>query len=116
PMLLVVTSRPDMHPSWAGHPHVSVVMLNRLGRSQAASLVDGIAAGRPLPDSVREQIIAHADGVPLFVEELTKTVMDSGLIAMDLRASTDLRPPVVVPSSLHASLMSRLDRLASVKD
>ncbi len=116
PMLLVATSRPDLQPSWAGQPHVSVVMLNRLGRNQAASLVDGVAAGRPLPDSVREQIIAHADGVPLFVEELTKTVLDSGLIAMDLRASMELRPPVVVPSSLHASLMSRLDRLASVKD
>ncbi len=116
PMLLVATSRPDLQPSWAGQPHVSVVMLNRLGRNQAASLVDGVAAGRPLPDSVREQIIAHADGVPLFVEELTKTVLDSGLIAMDLRAAAELRPPVVVPSSLHASLMSRLDRLASVKD
>jgi len=116
PMLLVATSRPDLQPSWAGQPHVSVVMLNRLGRNQAASLVDGVAAGRALPDSVREQIIAHADGVPLFVEELTKTVLDSGLIAMDLRASSELRPPVVVPSSLHASLMSRLDRLASVKD
>ncbi len=116
PMLLVATSRPDLQPSWAGQPYVSVVMLNRLGRNQAASLVDGVAAGRPIPDSVREQIIAHADGVPLFVEELTKTVMDSSLIAMDLRAAAELRPPVVVPSSLHASLMSRLDRLASVKD
>jgi predicted ATPase/class 3 adenylate cyclase len=116
-MLLVATSRPDLQPSWAGQPHVSVVMLNRLARNQAASLVDGVAAGRPMPDSVREQIIAHADGVPLFVEELTKTVLDSGLIAMDARpAATELRPPVVVPSSLHASLMSRLDRLASVKD
>jgi class 3 adenylate cyclase len=117
PMLLVATSRPDLQPSWTGHPHVSVVMLNRLGRSQAASLVDGVAAGRPMPDSVREQIIAHADGVPLFVEELTKTVLDSGLIATDVRpVPAELRPPVVVPSSLHASLMSRLDRLASVKD
>jgi class 3 adenylate cyclase/tetratricopeptide (TPR) repeat protein len=118
PMLLVATTRPDLQPSWAGQPHVSVVLLNRLGRSQAASLVDGVAAGRPMPDSVREQIIAHADGVPLFVEELTKTVMDSGLIAMDVRpaAAAELRAPVVVPSSLHASLMSRLDRLASVKD
>jgi class 3 adenylate cyclase/tetratricopeptide (TPR) repeat protein len=117
PMLLVTTSRPDLQPSWAGQPHVSMVMLNRLGRSQAASLVDGVAAGRPMPDSVREQIIAHADGVPLFVEELTKTVMESGLISMDVRPATvELRPPVVVPSSLHASLMSRLDRLASVKE
>ena len=116
PMLLVATSRPELQPSWAGQPHVSVVMLNRLGRNQAASLVDGVAAGRAMPDSVREQIIAHADGVPLFVEELTKTVLDSGLIATDIRAAAELRPPVVVPSSLHASLMSRLDRLASVKD
>lgn len=117
PMLLVATSRPDLQPSWAGQPLVSVIMLNRLGRQQAASLVDGVAAGRPMPDSVREQIIAHADGVPLFVEELTKTVLDSGLIAGEVRPATaELRPPVVVPSSLHASLMSRLDRLASVKE
>jgi class 3 adenylate cyclase len=117
PMLLVVTSRPEMQPSWTGQPHVSVVMLNRLARNQAASLIDGVAGGRPMPDPVREQIIAHADGVPLFVEELTKTVLDSGLIGMNARpAAAELRPPVVVPSSLHASLMSRLDRLASVKD
>jgi class 3 adenylate cyclase len=117
PMLLLATARPDVQPSWAGQPHVSMVILNRLGRQQAGSLVDGVAAGRPLSDPVRDQIIAHADGVPLFVEELTKTVLDSPVAAGDARPSApDVRSAVVVPSSLHASLMSRLDRLASVKD
>ena len=115
-MLLVVTSRPDRQPSWVDQPHVSMVMLNRLGRQQAASLVDGVAAGRRLPASVREQIIAQANGVPLFVEELTKTVLETELIVEEARATAGLHPPVVVPSSLHASLMSRLDRLADAKE
>ncbi len=116
PMLLVATSRPELRPSWTSQPHVSMVMLNRLGRAQAASLVDGVAAGRPIPPSVRDQIIARADGVPLFVEELTKTVLESGLLVQGARAASELRAPVVVPGSLHASLMSRLDRLAGVKE
>jgi len=118
PMLLVVTSRPEMRPAWMGQPHVSVVTLSRLGREQAASLVRRVAEGRELPAQITEQILSHADGVPLFVEELTKTVLDTGPVAAEQRpaAATELRPPVVVPSSLHASLMSRLDRLASVKE
>ena len=117
PMLLLATSRPELQLSWTGHSHVSVVMLNRLGRQQAASLVEKVAAGSALPPQVIEQIVAHADGVPLFVEELTKTVLVSGAVAQEARrTATELHPPVVVPSSLHASLMSRLDRLASVKE
>jgi len=115
PMLLVMTTRPEAQPAWAGHPHVSVVALSRLGRDLAATLVERVSAGRDLPPQVTEQILSHADGVPLFVEELTKTVLDTGVSAEDQQSSA-LHPPVVVPSSLHASLMSRLDRLASVKE
>jgi len=118
PTLLVVTARPELQPAWIGQPHVSMVALSRLGREQAASLVHRLASGRDLPPQVTEQILSHADGVPLFVEELTKTVLETGPAAAEQRpaAATELRPPVVVPSSLHASLMSRLDRLASVKE
>ena len=80
-------------------------------------MIDGVTGGPRLPETVREQIIAHADGVPLFVEELTKTVLESSTIhSEDDRPIIELRPTVVVPSSLHASLMARLDRLAGVKD
>ena len=116
PMLLVVTTRPELQPGWVGQSHVSVLTLNRLGREQAASLMQRVAAGRNLPAQVTEQILSHAEGVPLFVEELTKTVLESGSLAAEQRPAADLRPTAVVPSSLHASLMSRLDRLASVKD
>jgi len=117
PMLLVATTRPEQQPAWIGQPEVTVLTLGRLGREQAASLVQQIAGGRGLPQQVTEQILSHADGVPLFVEELTKTVLATGVIGQETRPTpTELRPPVVVPSSLHASLMSRLDRLASVKE
>ena len=103
--------------SWAGQPHVSVVMLNRLGRSQAASLVEE----SPPAARFRRKSSSKSSPMPtacrLFVEELTKTVLVSGAVAQEARrTATELRPPVVVPSSLHASLMSRLDRLASVKE
>jgi class 3 adenylate cyclase/tetratricopeptide (TPR) repeat protein len=116
-LLLVVTSRPDLQPDWVDRPEVSVQLLGRLDRRQATSLIDGVTGGPRLPETVREQIIAHADGVPLFVEELTKTVLESSTIhSEDDRPVIELRPTVVVPSSLHASLMARLDRLAGVKD
>jgi predicted ATPase/class 3 adenylate cyclase len=116
-VLLVITSRPDPQPPWADRPGVSVQMLGRLDHRQATSLIDGVTGGSRLPDPVREQIIAHADGIPLFVEELTKTVLESGTIRRESdHAVIELRPHVVVPSSLQASLTARLDRLAAVKE
>ena len=116
-LLLVVTSRPDMQPAWIDRPVVSVQPLGRFDRRQANALIDGVAGGSRLSEAVRDQIIAHADGVPLFVEELTKTVLESRAAGVD---SDDVVPgrrsPAVVPSSLHASLMARLDRHASVKE
>jgi class 3 adenylate cyclase/tetratricopeptide (TPR) repeat protein len=115
--LLVITSRPGALPAWVDRPEVTVQMLGRLDRRQATSLIDGVTGGSLLPEAVREQIIAHADGVPLFVEELTKTVLESGAIRRDSDPTVvEFRPQVVVPSSLHASLTARLDRLANVKE
>jgi tetratricopeptide (TPR) repeat protein len=113
-LLLVVTLRPDTQLPWIDLPPVSVLPLGRFDRRQANALIDGVTGGSDLPDALREQIIAHADGVPLFVEELTKTVLESGVAGAVLM--TGPRSPVVVPSSLHASLMARLDRLAGAKE
>jgi class 3 adenylate cyclase/tetratricopeptide (TPR) repeat protein len=116
-VLLVITSRPGTEPAWIDRPEVSMQLLGRLDHRQANSLIDGVTGGSRLPDAVREQIIAHADGIPLFVEELTKTVLESGTIRHDSdQPVVELRPHVVVPSSLQASLTARLDRLAGVKE
>ena len=117
-MLVLMTSRPGQTPSWVDRPRVSVHLLNRLDRRQAGTLIDGVAGDRPLPDKVRDQIIAHADGIPLFVEELTKTMLETSPQLAEPGAPSPImtRSPVVVPSSLQASLMARLDRLAEVKE
>ena len=117
PVLLIVTFRPDFQPPWTGQPQVSMLALNRLDRRDRIALVDQIAGGKALPDEVVAQIADRTDGVPLFVEELTKSVLESGL----LRAEADryvldgALPPLAVPTTLHASLMARLDRLTSVR-
>ena len=82
-LLLVVTSRPDVQHEWIDHPVVSVQPLGRFDRRQANALIDGVAGGSRLSEAVRDQIIAHADGVPLFVEELTKTVLASSATDAD---------------------------------
>ena len=116
-MLLIVTFRPEFQPPWTGQPQVMMLALNRLDRSDRTTLVEQIAGGKALPDEIVAQIVDRTDGVPLFVEELTKSVLDSGL----LREETDryvldgALPPFAIPTTLHASLMARLDRLASVR-
>ena len=79
-VLLVITYRPEYTPPWAEQPHVTILGLSRLGRRQGAELVAKVTEGRALPAEVLEQIVAHTDGVPLFVEELTKSVLESGLL------------------------------------
>jgi class 3 adenylate cyclase/tetratricopeptide (TPR) repeat protein len=117
PVLLIVTFRPEFQPPWTGHPQVSMLTLNRLDRRDRTVLVEQIAGGKALPDEVVAQIADRTDGVPLFIEELTKSVLESGL----LREKTDryvldgALPPFAIPTSLHDSLMSRLYRLASVR-
>jgi predicted ATPase/class 3 adenylate cyclase len=117
PILLVVTFRPEFRPFWLTSPHVTSLAINRLSRESGAALVERIAEGKPLPAEILDHILARADGVPLFVEELTKTVLEAGLLherngAYELKGPL---PPLAIPSTLHDSLMARLDRSAPAK-
>ena len=118
PVLIVITYRPEFTPPWSGQAHVTTLPLNRLGRRQGAAIVERITNGKALPGEVLDQIVARTDGVPLFVEELTKTVLESGLLT-DVGDRYELAgplPPLAIPATLHDSLMARLDRLAPVKE
>ena len=103
PVLLIVTFRPEFQPPWTGQPQVTVLALNRLVRRDRTALVEQVAGGKALPDAVVDQIADRTDGVPLFIEELTKSVLERGV------------PPLEIPASLHDPLMARLDRLGSVR-
>lgn len=118
PVLLVITFRPEFQPPWVELAHVTLHRLKKLNRRESATLLDRLTAGKPLPREVAEQIIKHTDGVPLFMEELTKTVLESALLEeqVDRYVLTGPLPPLAIPTSLQASLMARLDRLASLKD
>ena len=116
PVLLVVTFRPVLSPPWIGFPHVTLLTLNRLTQPQARLLVERVAGGKALPSEVIEQILARTEGVPLFTEELTKTVLESSLLddVGDRYVLAGPLPPLAIPATLHNSLMARLDRLAPV--
>jgi len=103
PVLLIITFRPEFPAPWTGQPQVTMLALNRLNRRDRTALVEKIAGGKALSEEVVEQIANRTDGVPLFVEELTKSVLESGV------------SPLGIPTSLHDSLMARLDRLESVR-
>jgi predicted ATPase len=117
PVLLIVTYRPDFQPSWVGEPQVTMLALNRLDRRARTALVQQIAGGKALPGEVAAQITDRTDGVPLFLEELTKSVLESGLLreAADHYVLERALPTFSIPMTLHDSLMERLDRLASVR-
>jgi predicted ATPase len=116
-VLLIVTFRPEFQPPWTGQPQVSMLALNRLDRRDRTVLVEQIAGGKALPDEVVAQIVGRTDGVPLFVEELTKSVLESGVLReeRDRYAFDRALPPFAIPTSLHALLLARLDRLGSVR-
>ena len=117
-VLIVVTYRPGFLPAWVGQPRVAALTLARLSRREAASLAEKVTGGKVLPPEVLDQIVAKTDGVPLFVEELTKAVLESGLLrdCGDRYELDGPLPPLAIPSTLQDSLMARLDRLAPVKD
>jgi class 3 adenylate cyclase len=117
PVLLIVTFRLEFQPPWTGQPQVTMLTLNRLDRRDRTALVEQIAGGKALPEEVVAQIVDRTDGVPLFVEELTKSVLESGLLheAADRYVLDGALPPFAIPTSLHDSLIARLDRLASVR-
>ena len=116
--LVVVTARPTFTASFASHPIVTRLALNRLARAATQAIVARITCGKPLPEALLDEIAARTDGVPLFVEEMTKAVLESGA----LREAADgwlLDGPLsalAIPTTLHDSLMARLDRLQPVKE
>jgi len=116
-ILSLFTCRPDFSPPWTGRAHLTQVTVPRLPRRQAVEVIRQVAHGKALPPEVVEQIVAKTDGVPLFVEELTKMVLEAGLLQeWDERYElTSPLPPLAIPATLHDSLMARLDRLATVK-
>jgi class 3 adenylate cyclase/predicted ATPase len=118
PVLVLLTFRPEFSPPWRGRPHMTALTLNRLSRKRGAALVAELTGGKALPPEVLEQIVTRTDGVPLFVEELTKTVLESDLLrdAGDHYELVGPLPPLAIPSTLHDSLMARLDRIAPVKE
>jgi class 3 adenylate cyclase/predicted ATPase len=113
--LLFVTFRPEFAAPWVGRPHVTTLSINRLTQREAEALIDKVAGSEPLPAGVRQDIVERADGVPLFVEEMTKAVLEAGSEGA-ARAVAGLPSAALgVPASLHASLMARLDRLGEAK-
>jgi predicted ATPase len=116
-ILALWTFRPDFSQPWTGRSHVTQVMLPLLPRRQAAELTGRVSQGKAMPPEVVEQVVAKTDGVPLFVEELTKMVLESGPLqeGAERYALSGPLPPLAIPTTLHDSLMARLDRLAAVK-
>jgi class 3 adenylate cyclase/predicted ATPase len=117
-ILMLMTSRPEFRPPWTQRSHVTYLSLNRVTRKQTELMVDRVTGGKPLPAGVLQHIVAKTDGVPLFVEELTRMVLESDLLRDegDRYELTGALPPLAIPSTLQDSLMARLDRLATVKD
>ena len=116
-VLLIITYRPEFEPPWIGRPHVTALTLNRLGEGEIAALIDGVTGNKPLPAHIRRDIVERTDGIPLFVEEMTKAVLEAESEG-DAQQTAAAVPPsaLAVPASLHASLMARLDRLGSAKE
>jgi predicted ATPase/energy-coupling factor transporter ATP-binding protein EcfA2 len=118
PVLMVITFRPDFKPSWTGYTHVTSLSINRLGRRQGMAMIQRFTSGKSLPPAVLDQILERTDGIPLFVEELTKSVLESGLVreGEETYQLTSLLPSLAIPTTLRDSLMARLDRLAPQKE
>jgi class 3 adenylate cyclase/predicted ATPase len=118
PLLIVLTYRPEFVPPWPTRSHVMPLALNRLERPQIEVLASRLAGGKALPGEVVEHIVQKTDGVPLFVEEMTKAVLGSGVLREegDHYALTGPLSEISIPASLHESLMARLDRLPTVRE
>ncbi|HEV8712676.1 MAG TPA: adenylate/guanylate cyclase domain-containing protein [Candidatus Binatia bacterium] len=117
----VLTCRPDFTPPWGSRSYLTQLTLNRLGRQHVETMVEKVTGGKALPSEVVQQIVAKTDGVPLFVEELTKMVLESELLREEKGRYVGAHggapiPPLAIPSTLQDSLMARLDRLAPVRE
>ena len=117
PVLLVITFRPEFQPPWIGQPQVTMLALSRLDRRDRTALIEQTAGGKRLPDAVVREIADRTDGIPLFIEELTRSVLESGVLReeADRYVLDRTLPPLTIPTTLQDSLMARLDRLASVR-
>ena len=115
PVLLVMTYRPEFEPPWLGRPYVTALTINRLAARDADTMIDRIVGDKPFSASIRKDIIERTDGVPLFIEEMTKAVLEADTQHMAEYTTAATSSPTV-PASLHASLMARLDRLGSAKE
>ncbi len=117
-VLVMITFRPEFAPPWVGRPQVTLISLNRLPRRLRAEMITHVAGGKVLPQEIADQITDRTDGVPLFIEELTKAVVESGLLVAsgNRYVTTGPATPLAIPTSLQASLLARLDRLAPTRD
>ena len=116
-VLLIITHRPEFEPPWLERPYVTALTLNRLGEREIASMIDRVIGNNALPASIRQDIIERTDGIPLFVEEMTKAVLEAESQGAAERAVAGIpSSSIAVPASLHASLMARLDRLGPAKE
>ena len=117
PVLLIVTFRPEFDAPWAGRSHVTSLALNRLGEREAAAIIARIVGNKDLPADVTAEIVERTDGIPLFVEEMTKAVLEAESEGAAIQTAAAIPPSVLaVPASLQASLMARLDRLGPAKE
>ncbi len=117
PALLIVTFRPEFNAPWAGQAHVTSLTLNRLGERDAATIIEHLVGNKELPTDVLAEIVERTDGIPLFVEEMTKAVLEAESEGAARRMAAAVpSPALAVPASLHASLMARLDRLGPAKE
>ncbi len=116
-VLLIVTFRPEFEGPWIGRPHVTALTINRLAQRDIEAMTDGVVGNKLIPVSIRQDIIERTDGIPLFVEEMTKAVLEAEGDSEARRAAAAVpSPALAVPASLHASLMARLDRLGPAKE
>ena len=117
PVLLIVTFRPEFNAPWAGRSHVTSLTLNRLGEREAVAIIARLVGNKELPADVMAKIVERTDGIPLFVEEMTKAVLEAESEGEGRRTAAAVpSPALAVPASLHASLMARLDRLGPAKE
>ena len=116
PVLLIVTFRPEFNAPWAGRSHVMSLALNRLGEREAAAIIARLVGNKELPADVTAEIVERTDGIPLFVEEMTKAVLEAGSEGEARQTAAVPSSALAVPASLHASLMARLDRLGPAKE
>jgi predicted ATPase/class 3 adenylate cyclase len=115
--LFVITHRPEFQPPWLGQPHVTALTINRLTERDTETMLDRLIGEKVIPTSIRQAIFERADGVPLFIEEMTKSVLETGDEDEAQRTVGAIPSPVIaVPASLQASLMARLDRLGRAKE